>query len=271
MNAFSNCFNEQRHALRLASTPFFRWTTATPSTMTTRPDDQHQRVDSGNVSPTEVNFVSDYIPPLRYHFLTRLYDPVVRVTTRERMFKHALLEQAQIKPGQEVLDLGCGTGTLTLQIARACPRVIITGIDGDPDALAIARAKAAQDATAVTFTRAFAQHLPFDGLRFDTVVSSLFFHHLTRIDKKSALPEAGRVLKPGGELHVADWGEPANFLMHAVFLTVRLLDGFETTRESVSDGLLELMRTAGFAGVAKTVVINTPIGSIGIYRATKTT
>ena len=64
---------------------------------------------------------------------------------------------------------------------------------------------------------------------------------------------------------------PANFLMHAVFLTVRLLDGFETNRESVSDGLLELMRTAGFAGVAKTVVINTPIGSIGIYRATKTT
>lgn len=214
--------------------------------------------------------MSDYIPPLRHHFLTRFYDPVVRLTTRERVFKHALLEQAQIKPGQEVLDLGCGTGTLTVQIARAFPGVMVTGIDADPEALAMARAKAVREVTPVTFTRGFAQHLPFDSGRFDTVVSSLFFHHLTRSAKKSALAEAGRVLKPGGELHVADWGRPANTLMHAAFFMVRLLDGFETTAESVSDGLLELMRAAGFAGVAKTGVVNTPFGSIGIYRAIKT-
>lgn len=220
--------------------------------------------------PAESDIVSDYIPPLRHHFLTRFYDPVVRLTTRERVFKHALLVQAQVKPGQEVLDLGCGTGTLTVQIARAFPGVIVTGIDADPEALAIARAKAVREVTPVTFTRGFAQHLPFDSERFDTVVSSLFFHHLTRTDKKGALAEAGRVLKPGGEFHVADWGKPANLLMHAAFLTVRLLDGFETTAESVSDGLLELMRTAGFVGIAKTAVVNTPFGSIGIYRAIKT-
>lgn len=214
--------------------------------------------------------MSDYIPPLRHHFLTRFYDPVVRLTTRERVFKHALLLQAQVTRGQEVLDLGCGTGTLTLQIARARPGVIVTGIDADPDALAIARAKAAREATAVTFTRGFAEHLPFDRARFDTVVSSLFFHHLTRTAKKSALAEAERVLKAGGELHVADWGRPANALMHTAFFMVRLLDGFETTAESITDGLLELMRAAGFERIAKTAVVNTPFGSIGIYRAVKT-
>lgn len=214
--------------------------------------------------------MTDYIPPLRHHFLTRLYDPVVRLTTRERLFKRALLEQAQVKPGQEVLDLGCGTGTLTVQISRTSPGVIVTGIDADPDALAIARAKAVREAIPVTYIRGFAQYLPFDSGQFDTVVSSLFFHHLTRTDKKSALAEAKRVLKPGGALHIADWGKPANVLMRTTFFAVQLLDGFETTAESVSDGLLELMRSVDLAMVDKTAVINTPFGSMGLYRAIRT-
>jgi cyclopropane fatty-acyl-phospholipid synthase-like methyltransferase len=60
-----------------------------------------------------------YIPALKYRWLTRFYDPVVRVTTREATFKEALLQQASIQDGHRVLDLGCGTGTLAYLVKRA--------------------------------------------------------------------------------------------------------------------------------------------------------
>jgi len=55
-----------------------------------------------------------YIPALGYRWLTRFYDPVVRLTTREATFKEALRGQASIQDGHQILDLGCGTGTLAL-------------------------------------------------------------------------------------------------------------------------------------------------------------
>ena len=62
---------------------------------------------------------SEYVPALSYNWLTPLYDAVVATTTRERTFKHALIDQADIKAGQQVLDLACGTGTLTIWSSRA--------------------------------------------------------------------------------------------------------------------------------------------------------
>ena len=62
-----------------------------------------------------------YIPALGYRWLTGLYDPVVRLTTRESTFKPALIEQAQLQAGERVLDLACGTATLTLAAKRAQP------------------------------------------------------------------------------------------------------------------------------------------------------
>lgn len=88
------------------------------------------------------NVVSDYIPPLRYRFLTRFYDPLVRLTTRELAFKQALLAQAAADRPRHVLDLGCGTGTLTVAIAKTLPDAAVSGLDADAEALAIAAEKA---------------------------------------------------------------------------------------------------------------------------------
>ena len=57
-----------------------------------------------------------YIPALRIRALTRFYDPVVALTTREREFKQRLIDQLGPAPGQRILDLGCGTGTLALLV-----------------------------------------------------------------------------------------------------------------------------------------------------------
>ena len=147
---------------------------------------------------------SGYIPALRNERLTRFYDPLMRWTLRETTFKRHLLRNARIQSGQRVLDLGCGTATLALMIKRACPQAEVIGFDAEARALGIARAKAARAHLEVTLDQGLAGQLPYVDDSFDRVLSSLFFHHLRTEDKRRALGEVFRVLRPGGELHVAE-------------------------------------------------------------------
>lgn len=212
---------------------------------------------------------SPYLPALRYHWLTRLYDPVVALTTRERLFKTRLIEQARIPERADVLDVGCGTGTLAVMIKRRFPRATVTGIDADPRILAIAARKAQTDGTAVRFDRGYSYALPYADNRFERALSSLFFHHLTRTHKEWTLREIHRVLQPGGELHVADWGRPRNALARGLFLSIQLLDGFETTDDNVAGRLPSLMAAAGFKGVNAVGHIQTMYGTLTLFRAAK--
>lgn len=82
-----------------------------------------------------------YIPALGHAWLTGLYDPVLRFTMREATFKSQLVAQADVHPGHRVLDLGCGTGTLTVQIKQSQPDAEVFGLDGDADVLRRAAAK----------------------------------------------------------------------------------------------------------------------------------
>ncbi len=91
-----------------------------------------------------------YIPALSYDRLTPLFDPLLRWSMRELELKRRLIVQAGIEPGQRVLDLGCGTATLTILIKQTYPAAEVVGLDGDPKILAIANAKVA--AVGVDFT-----------------------------------------------------------------------------------------------------------------------
>lgn len=208
-----------------------------------------------------------YIPALAYRWLTPLYDPVVALTTRERTFKAALVAQAALQPGQRVLDLACGTGTLTIAAKRSQPQAEIVGLDGDPEILERARRKAAEAGLELRFDHALSHPMPYPDAAYDVVVSSLFFHHLDRDAKLATLREVRRVLRPGGVLHVADWGQAANPLMRVLFYLVQLLDGFETTADNVAGRLPQFMREYGFVDVAETRRFATPLGSISLYRA----
>ena len=208
-----------------------------------------------------------YVPALAYRWLTPFYDGVVRYTTRERRFKSALLRQARISGQQRVLDLGCGTGTLAIEAKRGAPGSEVVGLDGDGEILARARAKAARAGVAVRFDEALADALPYAAASFDRVLSSLFFHHLSPAARQRAFAGIVRVLKPGGELHVADWGAAANPLMRAAFYGIQLLDGFANTADNVQGRLPEYMRAAGLIEVRETRRFATVWGTLSLYRA----
>ncbi len=210
-----------------------------------------------------------YVPALGFRWLTPLYDTVLRVTTRERTFKQALLDQAGLAPGQDVLDLACGTGTLTLWAKQKVPGLRLAGLDGDADVLARARAKAQAAGVEIAFDEGLSTSLPYPDRRFDRVLSSLFFHHLDRDAKQRTLAQAFRVLKPGGELHVADWGRAANWLMRGAYFAIQLLDGFDNTADNVNGLLPDFVRAAGFTGVLEARRFSTMWGTLSLYRAAK--
>jgi ubiquinone/menaquinone biosynthesis C-methylase UbiE len=210
-----------------------------------------------------------YVPALAFHALTPLYDAVVGTTTRERRFKQALIAQAGVRPGHQVLDLASGTGTLAIWLQQRKPGAQVTGVDGDPAILAIARRKAARAGIAVHFDQGLSYDLPYPADQFDRVLSSLFLHHLSWTDKERTLREVWRVLKPGGELHVADWGRPASALMRTLFLSVQLLDGFANTRDHVAGRLPALFASAGFGAVAEHQAFNTIYGTLALFSARK--
>lgn len=210
-----------------------------------------------------------YIPALGYDVLTPLYDAVVRVTVREKKFKTALIEQANFADGQHVLDLACGTGTLAVLIKKAYLKVQVTAIDGDAKILAIAKSKATKEGVDVQFDEGLSFELPYTAESFDRVVSSLFFHHLTRGDKLKTLREVWRVLKSEGELHIADWGLPSNFLMKVASSGIELLDGAEMTADNFRGLLPSLVAEAGFREVEETQHFDSLFGTVRLIQAKK--
>jgi len=210
-----------------------------------------------------------YIPALGYDYLTLLYDPLVGITTREMAFKHRLVEEARVDEAHRVLDVGCGTGTLLILVRERSQFAIAMGLDGDAQVLTIARSKTDKRAQEIILVEAFSFSIPFADCSFDRVLSSLMFHHLTRTEKVRTLREVFRVLRPSGELHVADWGRPHNLVMRALSLPVRLWDGPNRTTDNVRGLLPDLFRNAGFEGVSEGARFATLFGTLSLYKGRK--
>ena len=205
-----------------------------------------------------------YIPALSLRWLTPLYDPLLKWVMREETFKRKLVQRANIQPQMKVLDLGCGTGTLTLMLKHAYPEAQITGLDGDPQVLAIARDKSR--GTDIQWDEGLASTLPYLDSVFDRVVTSLVIHHLVTDDKRRAFKEIYRVLKPNGELHVLDFGAPRTSLTRLMTMYMRRL---EETADNF-DGQIPLFVTeAGFGEVKEAQNFVTLFGPLSLWRAVK--
>jgi ubiquinone/menaquinone biosynthesis C-methylase UbiE len=205
-----------------------------------------------------------YLPGMGHDRLLPLYDPLQRLLGISRIHR-PLADQAGIRPGQRVLEIGCGTGNLALLVARLHPGAEVVGLDPDPKALARARRKAERRSLPVRFDRGFAQKLPYADASFDRVLSALMLHHLGPDEKERALREVRRVLGPGGSLHLVDLGgakEPADGFMARLSHRNRML------RDNFGDRIPTLMRDAGLADPTEVAhKVSRVMGRFTYYRA----
>jgi ubiquinone/menaquinone biosynthesis C-methylase UbiE len=185
-------------------------------------------------------------PALIVGWLTPGYDLFARLCIPATKLKRDLIARAKLKPGQRLLDVGAGTGTLAIMIKRDQPDVQVTGLDSDAEILTIARQKAARAGVDVTFELGTASPLPNPNASFDRVLSSLVFFLLSQDDKRGAVREAYRVLRCDAELHIADFGPPNTRWGHWVSpLVLR----FEPIAGNLEGRLPAMLREAGFENV----------------------
>lgn len=141
----------------------------------------------------------------------RPYDILVRISAplmfghSEQVFRRKVAEMAQLQPGEHVLDVGCGTGTLALVAkGRVGETGRVCGIDPAPKQIAHARRKAARRGLPTEFQLGVIEEIPYPDRSFDVVLSTMMMHHLTSDLKRRGLAEIARVLKPGGRLLIVD-------------------------------------------------------------------
>lgn len=210
-----------------------------------------------------------YIPALKYNWLTKIYNPLVAFTMPELKFKKALIQQASIANNHKVLDFGVGTATLSLLIKDEHQEAMVNGVDVDEKILKIAAEKINKQKAEISLTKYDGLILPYPNNHFDRVLTSLVFHHLDKKQKENSLNEIYRVLKPNGELHIADWGKPNHFGMRIAFYFVQFLDGFKTTTDNVNGLIPEYLRNAQFKNVVTLKSFNTIFGTLWLYKGMK--
>lgn len=205
-----------------------------------------------------------FVPAAGHDWLLPLYDPLWRLSGRERSTKGQLIEQAGLCAGQRVLDLGCGTGTLTIWLKQHQPDTEVVGADPDPKALSVAAEKAREAGVDVRFDEGFGEALAYPDASFDRVLSSFMLHHLSGEEKRATLREVRRVLAPGGSLHLLDFGPPLDGRRG---LLARLLHHREHLKDNLEGRIPTLMRDAGFASANQVADRRTLFGSVAYFSA----
>jgi len=182
-----------------------------------------------------------------------LYDKIVWLVSfgKDQAIRRKIAELAQIKPGDSVLDVGCGTGDLALAaktLAGSTGQVY--GTDASPKMIDVAQQKAARIGAEVTFQVDLIENITFPDDQFDVVLSTLMMHHLPDDLKREGLAEIYRVLKPGGRLFIVDMESTSGGSVFQRFSDLMIqLHGGHTHMQNNVKKLIPFVENAGFTNV----------------------
>jgi ubiquinone/menaquinone biosynthesis C-methylase UbiE len=223
------------------------------------------------IDTTSPEKTQDYTPPLGYKILTPLYDFVIAALTREGVWRKAFVREIAPQPGDRILDIGSGTGSLVMALHKVSPEIIYVGVDPDPDAVRRAKKKTSRLGGNIRFVL---EHFSAAAAYFDQppdkIVSSLVLHQVPLTEKHRIIKDIFRMLPSGGAVHIADYGYQQSKLMRALFrLTVQAIDGVSDTQPNADGVIPEILEQAGFLHVCEVKRIPTLTGTISIYSGQK--
>ena len=160
--------------------------------------------------------------------------------------RRTAIEVAGVVPGDKVLDVGCGTGSLAIAAkGKAGPDGEVHGIDAAPEMIEVARQKAARKGVDVGFHVGLIEEIPFPDGHFDLALNTFVLHHLPHDLKRKGFAEIRRVLKPGGRFVAADLAPRSDSLIGHILSAVI---GHHMIHTDVAE-LTAMMEDAGFAEV----------------------
>lgn len=188
---------------------------------------------------------------------------------QERRFSGKIIELLELKGNERILDVGCGTGTLSIEIAGKLSGMggnpLVAGLDAAPKMIQAARRKS-EEIKAVRFDLGIAEALPYEDAYFDRVVSGFFFHHINFALKKRSLNEMSRVLKNNGTALIIDVDVPENLFGRLCAWSGYFLFNQEEIRENIRGKLREALNSAPFSSCERIAAYQ---GYIGLYRLMK--
>lgn len=175
------------------------------------------------------------------------YDSYMKKITlgREKSLRRMTVNLAQVKSGDCVLEVGCGTGTLTLAAKQQAGQSgKVFGIDVIPEMIKLSKQKAAQARLDVTFQSGSIENIPFPENQFDVVMCSFMIFHMSEEVRRKGIAEIYRVLKPQGRLMVLDLALPAHGVSRAISKVL-----FKFMLKHDLKELLPVMESSGFSGI----------------------
>lgn len=226
-----------------------------------------------------------FLPGAGKTWLLPFYDAFARVAGVRPLYERTV-ELAGVEPGQAVIDVGCGTGNLSLSLLAAQPRARVTGLDPDAAALHRAARKARRKGVALTLVQGYADRIPEEDASADHVVSSLALHHVDDDGRAAFGREALRVLRPGGKVTVTDFGGPSSNVEdylpehdhgHGLRRVLRHLPRLMRSRVAHSpvvarnhgNGIVALLAAAGFEDAGEVAHVDHKFGRITFVQATR--